>query len=111
MTSSWDGGIQSNLYIYRVIKYVLFPSLAVLLVPGHGLPFTLVKTKLFQICNFNTQEQDLVHFDIIHTFCATCIILCRTYNFLFFKPQSHIHDFVPSRATIHPGLSNRDASA
>ena len=28
-----------------------------------------------------------------------------------FKPQSHIHDFGPGRATIHPDLSNRDASA
>ena len=27
------------------------------------------------------------------------------------KPQSHIHDFGPGRATIHTGLSNRDASA
>ena len=29
----------------------------ILLVPDHGLPFTLVKTKLFQICKFNTHKQ------------------------------------------------------
>ena len=28
-----------------------------------------------------------------------------------FKPQSHIHDFGPSRATIQPDLSNCDALA
>ena len=27
------------------------------------------------------------------------------------KPQSHIHDFGHGRATIHPNLSDRDASA
>ena len=27
------------------------------------------------------------------------------------KPQSHIHDFGSGRATIHPDLSNLDASA
>ena len=28
-----------------------------------------------------------------------------------FKPQSHIHGFDPGRATVHPDLSNRGASA
>ena len=27
------------------------------------------------------------------------------------KPQSHIHGFGPGRATVHPDLSNRGASA
>ena len=27
-----------------------------------------------------------------------------------FKSQLHIHDFGPGRATVHPDLSNRDAS-
>ena len=27
------------------------------------------------------------------------------------KPQSHIHGFGPGRATVHPNLSNRGASA
>ena len=30
---------------------------------------------------------------------------------VFFKPQLHIHGFGPGRATVHPDLSNRGASA
>ena len=32
-------------------------------------------------------------------------------HFTFVKSQSHIHDFGPGRATVHPDLSNRGASA
>ena len=32
-------------------------------------------------------------------------------SILYVKPQSHIHGFDPGRATVHPDLSNRGASA
>ena len=32
-------------------------------------------------------------------------------KFIFLKPQLHIHGFGPGRATVHPDLSNRGASA
>ena len=33
------------------------------------------------------------------------------HNEAHIKPQSHIHGFGPGRATVHPDLSNRGASA
>ena len=35
----------------------------------------------------------------------------NTESKLSLKSQSHIHDFGPGRATVHPDLSNRGASA
>ena len=32
-------------------------------------------------------------------------------SYSYLKPQSHIHGFCPGRATVHPDLSNRGASA
>ena len=47
-----------------------------------------------------------------------CVNLKRNLNRLYdvgqirgVKPQSHIHGFGPGRATVHPDLSNRGASA
>ena len=37
-------------------------------------------------------------------------VLERLY-YQYIKPQSHIHGFGPGRATVHPDLSNRGASA
>ena len=51
---------------------------------------------------------------------ASCQHLSEYYNLTTFlamnqskwiKPQSHIHGFGPGRATVHPDLSNRGASA
>ena len=89
-----------------VISQFAWILILILLVPGQSLPFTLVETNLFQIYKFNTHNKYNSTFFML--FCATSI--CRTYNFLFFKPQSHIHDVGPSRAKIHPDLSNNDAS-
>ena len=47
-------------------------------------------------------------------------VLTRTHNLCidqnrliknYIKPQLHIHGFGPGRATVHPDLSNRGASA
>ena len=45
----------------------------------------------------------LRHFSVFHQIAGTLL--------QDLKPQSHIHGFGPGRATVHPDLSNRGASA
>ena len=58
-----------------------------------------------------------------YMYCAFCFlffchVFYQTYNVkmdtrmdIYDKPLSHIHDFGHGRATVHPDLSNRGASA
>ena len=75
--------------IYRFEKICVISQFGrilvmIVLVPGHCLPLTLLKTNFFfkyvHVSTRHTHKQ--VQRDIIHPFCATCV--CRTYNFLFF---------------------------
>ena len=68
----------------------------------------LVKAYLLRLWKRNYFKYvSSTHITSTTAFCETTV--CRTYNF-FFKPKSHLHDFGPSTAKIHPVLLNHDAS-